>query len=64
MNTEKSLLEAQNQPSFLGAVMRSYLPNIKMLRKENFYTKEPVKILRITFFGKVWFYHLTFKRFI
>jgi hypothetical protein len=23
MNTDKSLLEAQNQPSFLGAVMRS-----------------------------------------
>jgi hypothetical protein len=26
MNTEKSLLEAQNQPSFLGAVMRSIFP--------------------------------------
>ena len=25
MNTDKSLLEAQNQPSFLGAVMRSVL---------------------------------------
>ena len=26
MNTEKSLLEAHNQPSFLGAVMRSIFP--------------------------------------
>ncbi len=26
MNTDKSLLKAQNQPSFLGAVMRSILP--------------------------------------
>jgi hypothetical protein len=26
MNTDKSLLEAQTQPSFLGAVMRSVFP--------------------------------------
>lgn len=26
MNTDKSLLEAQSQPSFLGAVMRSIFP--------------------------------------
>jgi hypothetical protein len=26
MNTDKSLLKAQNQPSFLGAVMRSIFP--------------------------------------
>lgn len=52
----------QNQQLNIGAVMRSCLPNIKMLTKENFYTKEPVKILRITLFRKVWFYHLTFKR--
>ena len=42
--------------------LSSYLPNIKILTKENFYTKEPVKILRIALFRKVWFYHLTFKR--
>ena len=45
-------------------IINSYFPNIKMLRKENFYTKEPVKILRIAFLGKVWFYHLTFHRFL
>jgi len=56
--------EPQTPQLNIGAVMRSYLPNIKMLRKENFYTKEPVKILRIAFWGNVWFYHLTFKRFI
>lgn len=44
--------------------MRGYLPDFKILRKENFYTKEPVKILRIVFLGKVWFYHLTFRRFL
>lgn len=43
-------------------VRRSFLPNIKILTKENFYTKEPVKVLRIALFRKVWFYHLTFKR--
>lgn len=38
--------------------------NIKILKKENFYTKEPVKILRVSLFGKVFFYHLTFNRFL
>ena len=63
MSKERNNQE-DNKALHIGGVMRSYLPNIKMLRKENFYTKEPVKILRIAFWGNVWFYHLTFKRFI
>jgi hypothetical protein len=63
MKTIKLTIEQAKQLN-IGAVMRSYLPNIKMLRKENFYTKQPVKILRIALFGKVWFYHLTFNRFL
>jgi len=37
---------------------------ITIIRKTNFYTKEPVKILRIEIFGMVIFYHLTYKKFI
>jgi hypothetical protein len=64
MKKAENFNEAQKPNLRLGVVMRSYLPNIKMLRKENFYTKEPVKILRISLFGKVVFYHLTFNRFL
>jgi len=35
---------------------------IKIIRKINFYTGEPVKILRIQILDKVFFYHITFKR--
>ena len=49
---------------FITYFIIGYLPNFKILRKENFYTKQIVKILRIALFGKVWFYHLTFKRFL
>ena len=60
----ENLYNQESTQLSIGAVMRSYLPNIKMLRKENFYTKKPIKILRVSLFGKVWFYHLTFKRFL
>lgn len=56
--------KTQNPALSKTAVMRGYLPSFKILRKENFYTKKPVKILRINLFGKVWFYHLTFNRFL
>ena len=54
--------ELQNQQYYKTSVMLGYLPKFKILKKQNFYTKEPVKILRIDLFGKVWFYHLTFRR--
>lgn len=38
--------------------------SVKRIRKVNFYSREPVEILRIKLFGKVFFYHLTFRRFI
>jgi hypothetical protein len=60
----ENLNEAEKPQLNIAAVMRSYLPSIKMLRKENFYNKEPVKILRISLLGKVVFYHLTFNRFL
>lgn len=43
---------------------RIYWPSIRVLKKENFYTKEPVKILRLSLGKKTWFYHLTFGRFL
>lgn len=54
----------ENKALSQTSVMRGYFPNFKILKKENFYTKEHVKILRISLFGKVWFYHLTFRRFL
>jgi hypothetical protein len=43
---------------------KRYWPSIRVLKKENFYTKEPVKILRLSLGKKTWFYHLTFRRFL
>jgi len=38
--------------------------SVEILKKVNFYSKEPVKIIRIKLFKKVYFYHLTFRKFI
>ena len=37
---------------------------ISILNKTNFYTKQPVKIMRIEILGRVIFFHLTFRKFI
>lgn len=45
-------------------------PNVRrskmfqIIRKTNFYTKEPVRILRIQLLNKVWFYHITYRKFL
>ena len=36
----------------------------RIIRKTNFYTKEPVRILRIQLLNKVWFYHITYRKFL
>ncbi len=37
---------------------------VRVIEKINFYTNDKVKILRIQVFSKVWFYHLTYHKFL